>query len=579
MNQDISMILTFQKRIQQAIHLGESHFREFKSALEQKPEGTLRRDAKLIAKDIGETLVAFANADGGELLVGVEDDGHVTGVPHIREHLVTIQKAVITHIHPDTPLVNPEVRTLDVSTIPGSKIIYFSVQKGTEVVHLTSDGRCLQRRDRENKPVSVETIQKKRHEIAAMEYDREMIMNAEVSDLDLNMIASLAKNLMPGTSPELFLQYLNLAEFTPNGIKLKRAALLLFAKDISKWHPRSQVRVIRVVGTSIGSGAQYEVEKDEIRSGNIMDLLTLSWDILRPNLAVTKLQKDITFRETLLYPEMACREALTNAIAHRDYSTQGKGIEIFVFDNRIEILSPGRLLSTIKIDDLKSLKRVHESRNPHISRVLREIGLMRELGEGIPRIFRAMAEYDLVQPELVEIGDGFKITLYSKSIFSERDQAWLGGYSFLDISKDEQKILLLGRDGKLMTANQIIDILKIVDIDDYRKVLESLQYKGLVYSKLTDPQVQNYRKKYGGNRREVPRFLIRSATELEQYYKELTENLKNLKDKGKMDNITASSLGKSLTLGNPFKTNILKTLQYLGFISVDKTPLPKMLKL
>ncbi len=497
MGSDTSIVLTLQKRIQQSINLGESHFREFKSAYEQQPQGPRRREAKVIARDVGETLVAFANADGGELLVGVEDDGHTTGVPHIREHLDTILNAPVTHVHKDTPLINPIVRSLNLSSIPDSKILYFSVQKSVDYVHLTSDGKCLQRRDRENRPVSPEQIQKQRQEIKAMEYDRELVTNAEVSDLNIDLVASLAEKIMPGSSPELFLQYLHLAEYSPQGMKLKRAALLLFAKNISRWHPRSQIRIIRVVGTSIGE--QYEVEKDEFTEGNIMELFNSGWDILRPNLAVTKLGKDSIFAETLLYPETACRESLTNAIAHRDYSVQGKGIEIFIFDDRIEIISPGRLLSTIKLADLIALRRVHESRNPHIARVLREIGYMRELGEGIPRIFRAMAEYDLVQPELMETGNGFKITLYSKSIFSERDQAWLGSYSIFNASKDEQKILLLGRLGKLMTAKQIIDILKIVDTDEYRKVLESMLCKGLIYSTLTDGQVQNQSKSHGGN--------------------------------------------------------------------------------
>ena len=68
------------ERIRTAIRLGESHFREFKSAVEQGPGGEKPREVKQISKDIGETLVAFANADGGELLIGVEDDGKVTGM-------------------------------------------------------------------------------------------------------------------------------------------------------------------------------------------------------------------------------------------------------------------------------------------------------------------------------------------------------------------------------------------------------------------------------------------------------------------------------------------------------------------
>lgn len=135
--------LTLGRRVRQAIDLGESHFREFKSAYEQRPEGCLRRDAKDIATDVGEALVGFANADGGELLVGVEDDHSITGVPHIRQLLDTILHAPSTHVHKDTPLSNVIVSTLRLANMPASKILHFSVEKSTEYIHLTSNGRCM----------------------------------------------------------------------------------------------------------------------------------------------------------------------------------------------------------------------------------------------------------------------------------------------------------------------------------------------------------------------------------------------------------------------------------------------------
>ena len=73
------------ERIHIAIRIGESHFREFKTAIERGEGGEKPRDVKLIMRDIGETLVAFANADGGELIVGVEDDHKTTGIPHRNE--------------------------------------------------------------------------------------------------------------------------------------------------------------------------------------------------------------------------------------------------------------------------------------------------------------------------------------------------------------------------------------------------------------------------------------------------------------------------------------------------------------
>jgi ATP-dependent DNA helicase RecG len=94
---------------------------------------------------------------------------------------------------------------------------------------LTSDGRCLQRFDRENRPVPAERIEGDRQESVSREYDRSFISNASIKDLDIELLDSIVKQLALGYSPEKFLQYLDLAEFTSDGLKLRRAALLLFA--------------------------------------------------------------------------------------------------------------------------------------------------------------------------------------------------------------------------------------------------------------------------------------------------------------------------------------------------------------
>ena len=87
-------MLRLEDRIPTGIELGESHFREFKSALEEDAANNAKpRDVKDISRNIGEVLVAFANADGGELLVGVENDGQVTGIPHKEKLLQAMEQA------------------------------------------------------------------------------------------------------------------------------------------------------------------------------------------------------------------------------------------------------------------------------------------------------------------------------------------------------------------------------------------------------------------------------------------------------------------------------------------------------
>lgn len=402
--------LPVQERVKNTITLGESHFREFKTALEGKPDSKKPRPVKKICEDIGEALVSFANADGGELLSGVEDDGTITGIPHTEEETGTMLAATKTHV------LHGRELPLSISTklsIEGKIILYFAVNKGVTQIYQLPDGRCVCRKDKSTMPESFDKIHFERQEIRSRECDGQFVDGAWVTDLDLTLLQSIADTYIKGLSVELYLQQTGLALYGTNGLRLKRAALLLFAKsgEIGRWHSRCQIRFLKVNGTALQSGENYNVISDESVQGNIFDLWFKYWERLRPYLAYkTEFGSDAKFEQKFIYPEDACKEAVLNAIVHRDYSIQN-GIEIYIFDNRIEIKSPGALLSTITVKNLYELDGVHESRNPLIARVLKENKLMRELGEGMKRIFSLMNENDLERPVLYSNGSWFKVTL------------------------------------------------------------------------------------------------------------------------------------------------------------------------
>jgi ATP-dependent DNA helicase RecG len=280
----------------------------------------------------------------------------------------------------------------------------------------------VRRKDKSTMPESVDTIQFERQEIKSRECDSQFVDGALVTDLDLPLLQSVADSYINGLSVELFLQQTGLAVYGMNGLRLKRAALLLFAKsnEIGRWHSKCQIRFLKVARNELKSGENYNVISDESIQGNIFELCFKSWESLRPYLAYkTKFSSDAKFEQKYIYPEDACKEAVLNAIAHRDYSIQN-GIEIYIFDNKIEIKSPGALLSTITIKNLYELEGAHESRNPLIARVLRENKLMRELGEGMKRIFNLMSENELGKPVLYSNGSWFKVTLNNKTVYSQK---------------------------------------------------------------------------------------------------------------------------------------------------------------
>lgn len=188
--------VNLEERARTAISLGESHFREFKSVLHGTIGQKQPRDSKSVCKDIGEALVAFANADGGELLVGVEDNGEVTGIDTTSaSYIEQLEKAPASHVHHKTPL--PPVRMASL-TLDGHGVLYFSVQKSTSFVHLTSDGRCVQRRDLETVPIPPEEIIFSRKERESRGYDRQFLDDATPANLNAGLLRTVADQLSSG---------------------------------------------------------------------------------------------------------------------------------------------------------------------------------------------------------------------------------------------------------------------------------------------------------------------------------------------------------------------------------------------
>jgi len=497
--------LNLKDRIENSIQLGESHFREFKSAYEGRPDGKRPRPVTLICREIGEALVAFANADGGELIIGVEDDGSITGVLHKDDEIKQMLDAVTTHVFPQQklPLVYNRKIMLD-----DKVVLFFQVNKGTQEIYQLTDGRCVVRKEKSTMPGEVKQIQFERQEIRSREFDQQFIDGATTSDLDVDLVRSVANEFLKGMSVERYLQQVRLAEYADNGLRLRRAAILLFARDIQRWHPFSQVRILKVNGTKLGSGSDYNVVSDEIVRGNILYLLTEAWENLRPFLAYkTEFGTEAKFEQKYIYPEYACREALVNAIAHRDYSVQS-GIEIYIFHDRLEIRNPGALLSTITIASLEDLDGTHESRNSLIARVLRENRYMRELGEGMRRIFDLMEQNELDKPHLYSNTTSFKVTLLNRSIFTPQQEAWLTLFESFSLSRLQKRIVVRGMGGEALSKSDIYESMTTNDRDTYDREVTGLRNADILREVRTNPNATQYAKQNNIEKDRVPRFKV-----------------------------------------------------------------------
>lgn len=461
----------------------ESYYVEFKSAYEISPDGRRPRDLRAVAVDIGETLVAFANADGGDLLIGVEDDGTVTGIPwdeNRQLYLVQARKDQI--LGPD---IGGRVERVQLG---GQAVLWFRIEahEGDPVV--TASGRCLRRRSDRNEPIPPGEVRLLReHARGELTCEADPRPLARVEDLDLAPVWDLARGLrrrdapLPGSpsDPLPLLRYWNLVEQRNGQVVLRNAALLLFARDPLRWHANNRLRVRYAVGDGPGVGRELNTREIEIM-GPIARILDEGERTLILGLERSTLQGRLFQTETLL-PAEALRECLVNAAVHRNYAIQGQAVEVLFLPDRLEFRSPGRLPDAIRLEDLRMERGVHRSRNPIIMRVLRDLGWTRDEGEGIRRIFASMRQVDLSVPDLSVEADTFIVRLSTRSIYDEETRAWLAAYGPFGIRPQDRRLLVALRNaGGRRSVDRLARALGL-PFDEVKRALADLDSRGFVW--------------------------------------------------------------------------------------------------
>ncbi len=417
----------------------EGQFFERKSCYDRAADRPKRREARAAARDVAETLASMANADGGTVAVGLEDDGTPTGVDYPLDRLRVIREALATLVRP--PL---KARVQEV-ILDDQKILVFEVDWSPEV-HQLMDGRYLLRLGESNFPFPAEQIEAlkagKRRRLAEIH----PLPKASIQDLDPTLLAELrGKVRLSLGDEELLLQY-RLAESRNGQLVPTLAALLLFGKDPGCWHPRCGVDFVKFEGTERRVGAELNVVKRERLEAPLVRLIEKTFQVVQPHIREQQRLVDLFFEERFEYPTFAWQEAIVNAIAHRDYGLEGVGIEVWMFDDRLEVRSPGELVEPVTLERLRQREHIHASRNPRIVRVLTDLGYMRELGEGIPRMFEVMEREGLRPPEFrLEGGALFTVVLRNARIYNSETLKWLGQFEGMGLNSRQKRLLAYAR--------------------------------------------------------------------------------------------------------------------------------------
>lgn len=364
-----------------------------------------RKSARIKPEDLARHVVAFANASGGKVVVGIEDNGTVTGFA--RQGSRDPERFEQCAIADCSPAPDVSCMRVPVTNASGEDdfVLVMDVEPSTNrVITRRKDGAVFLRQGDQSKTLDYEQIRALEYDKNQRVFEDELVEDSGIGDVDREVLARY-KEILDTDAPDD--QVLRARRFMRNG-HLTVAGLLLFGECPAAFLPQARVRVLRFDGTKMETGERLNSTKDVTFDGPIPKVVDGAFSLISGMLREFQfLGSDGRFQIVPEYPEFAWFEGLVNAVTHRDYAYAGDYIRVSMYDDRLEILSPGRLPNTVTLDNMRETRY---SRNPRIARTLVEFGWVRELNEGVKRIYTEMQRLLLNDPTFNE-PDGSKVQL------------------------------------------------------------------------------------------------------------------------------------------------------------------------
>lgn len=281
-------------------------------------------------------------------------------------------------------------------------------------LHALHDGRVLIRSGARNRPLGGQEILRLASAKSTGAFEAEIVPGATRDDFSRKMIdeylekrAERTKRPYNGKVDDLLQE---IGAITGDG-QPTVTGVLLFCEYPQQWLPQSSVVFAKFVGTTPRgeSGLAGYTRREEL-TGPLPRLIEASWNLIWSEMAVSAVVKGLEREEKTEYPQFAVREAIVNAICHRDYRLRGRRIELRMYSDRMEVISPGGLPGFITVENIKD---EHFSRNPRIVNGLFQWGYIEELGLGIDRMIEVMEQAGHPAPTFDARPYSFAVTLFN----------------------------------------------------------------------------------------------------------------------------------------------------------------------
>lgn len=355
-----------------------------------------RKSIQIRPADLSDTICAFANADGGTIAIGISDKHRrIEGVDFHEEQLNEILRAPIDFCNPTVPVTTEMVECINFKGQPDHVLLMHI--EASPMLHVNHADEAFLRVGDKSKKLEFNDRMTLMYAKGVRYYEDEPVADATIDDLDLDFVRSYCRHIGYAKSPEEYVRENKKFVTVKNGKdQVSVAAILLFGKNPQLFFPRAFIRFIRYEGTEAKVGREMNVIKDVIFEGRILEQVEKAVDFIKIQMKEkTYLGHDGIFVTEEEYSEFVRTEIVVNAATHRDYGIKGTDIQIKMFDDRLEVDSPGTLAGMVKKENIRY---THFSRNPKIAAFLKDYGFVKEYGEGVDRMCRELEAIGLPDP-------------------------------------------------------------------------------------------------------------------------------------------------------------------------------------
>lgn len=342
---------------------------------------------------IVQDMVAMANSKGGKILLGVTDDGKIKG-----EKLTGQLKAEIFSLGRNC---DPEIE-VTIKQIEDVTVIV--VEEGDDKPYSCS-GNYYKRFDAVTQKLNRNETRAIFDSSTTIHYDEKPNAKSKLSDISLKKVRSFYKlaNIKYRVNQETLPNILKSLNLMENNL-INNTGVLFFAEKLDQFFLHSQIMLLAFkdyVGAKI-------FDRKEVR-GDLLLQFSEAEFFLKRHLSLQAIIESTRRRDVYEVPEDAWREAIANAIIHRDYRMGGTSIQVRIFPDRIEVISPGSLPKGITT---KNIGEMSSRRNELIADMFARLNVVEKAGTGIIRIREAMKNQGLKAPVFEDMGTFFKIILY-----------------------------------------------------------------------------------------------------------------------------------------------------------------------